>query len=134
MICLGRLALALGRLLFRSKHMTYGWEEVLERLSVDEGEVHAAEHPSERVLDGFLEPVPSAADLFLLSAVGEEDAVLCHLPLFFRQPSGVLGPVGQKEESDHADKDTGCALDDEEPLPAIDNSSVLELRIARRFG
>lgn len=97
---------------------TNRWEEVLEGLRVDEREVHAAEHPGERVSDGFLEAVPGAANLFLLASVGQENTILSNLPLLLRQPSGILGPVREEEEGDQSDEDTGGALDDEEPLPA----------------
>ena len=48
---------------------SYRWEEVLERLGVDEREVHAAEHPGEGVSDGGFETVPGAADFLLLASV-----------------------------------------------------------------
>jgi hypothetical protein len=73
--------------------MTYGREEILEGLSVDQAEVHAAEHPSERVLAGVLETVPGTTDLFFLAAVRNDDAVLGHLPLLLGEPPGVLWPI-----------------------------------------
>lgn len=43
---------------------------------------------------------------------------MCHLPLFFGEPLGVLWPIGEEEECDDADEDTSRSFDDEEPLPA----------------
>lgn len=110
---------------------TYRWEEILEGLCVDEGEVHAAEHPGEGVFDGFLESIPGASDLFLLAAVGQQYTVLRNFPLFLRQPASVLGPIGKEEERYDADEDTGGTLDDEEPLPADSEDCQHQVMIYR---
>lgn len=98
---------------------THGWQKVLKGLRRDEGEVHEAEDPGERVLDGVPDAVPRAADHLLLAAVGAEDAVLRHLPLGGREEAGVLGPVGQQCVGAEGDEEGRDALDEEEPLPGV---------------
>jgi hypothetical protein len=112
----------------------YRREEVLEGLGVDEGEVHAAEHPGEGVSDGGFEAVPGAADFFLLTSVRQDNAVLCHLTLLYGQPFGVLGVIRKEEECGNSDKDRDAAFDDEEPLPArFVNTMSIQRMEARGF-
>jgi hypothetical protein len=48
-------------------------------------------------------------------------------PLFLTEPTGVLGPVVEKFERDHAEDDRRQALDDEQPMPALQAEQSMHL-------
>jgi hypothetical protein len=72
------------------KRGTYRWEEILETLSGDQGEMHAAEEPGERILDRFFNTIPGADDGFVPATVGHKNAILSYFSLLFREELGVM--------------------------------------------
>ena len=69
---------------------TYRWGKVLETLSGNQGEMHAAEEPGEWIFDCFSDTVPCTDDIFVLAAVRDENTILSNFSLLLREPCRVV--------------------------------------------
>lgn len=87
---------------------THGRQEIFERLSNDQTEVHGSEHPCEGVFASLYNSTP-VVPLVVLSdtASGDTSAIFRHRALFGRKIISSCGawPIWDAPESDKGDKD-----------------------------
>lgn len=103
-------------------------EEVLEAVRCEMHMGHPRKEPDHRVLDCLLQAFSGGGLALVLDNI-ELHAADGKITLLLCKPLGIVGEIGQEEETNDGDDEGDGALENEEPAPACDAANVVKAMV-----